>query len=177
MKKVLLFFLSSILLSCSSAPKALSNSSFEKVAKLVVGASQKKDVASLLGKPSEVVSSESQTLWKFNAPDEGQLITITFKNNSEVVHSILWVTPPDTAMKMEDLNTKYHQLALKTELSSQENPHSTNSSANLVDEKLGLSVLYHKTKNRIEAVAWFDPNQREPSAQRTQDNIQYKIDR
>lgn len=142
-----------------------------------MGTSQKKDVLSLLGKPSEVISSQDELLWRFNTPDGGQLISITFPINADVVQSILWVTPPETHMRIDDLSRKYKQIALKKVLFRQENPHSTNISSNLVDEKMGLSVLYQKNKNRIEAIAWFDPTTRSPSTQRPEDTIKYKIDR
>ncbi|MEK2644466.1 hypothetical protein [Bdellovibrio sp. BCCA] len=179
MKFIALIFLSLSLLSCSSTTKTSENSStFKKISQLKVGASKESDVVSILGQPSQQTVLKNETVWEFhNAENSGQYITIKFKNNSNTVHSILWVLQPNDTIELGDLNKKYSSLDLKASPTVQPNPHSLTQPSNLVDDRLGLSVLYQKTNERIEAIAWFDPTTREPSTQREKETIPYKIDK
>jgi len=166
-----------ILVGCSSFTKnSQLNFSFQNIQQLQIGKNSITEVADRFGKPAQISRADGKETWTYNDyHTDYQRLTMTF-DSSSVLQSIIWLPlPNEDEVHIEGIQKYFPAANFKLVPGPDNNPHSISSMVSYVDEKLGMTLVYQKGRNVVEAVVWTDST-RNPATLAEPNSIPYKLD-
>lgn len=166
-----------ILIGCASFEKKVQpDFSFRNVEQLKVGKSTLSDIAHYFGEPAEATRNDGKETWSYkDRYTDYQRLTVTF-DSASILQSVIWIPlPSEEEVHLEKITDYFPQANFRKFPGPNNNPHSISSLVSYVDEKLGMTLVYQKGRNVVEAVVWTN-NSRGPATLEESKSIPYKID-
>ncbi len=174
MKVVLLTFVFIFLSSCSSIenPEPKGSFSLKEIMEIVPGKSDQDDVQSMLGSADLVmqVPNSEDIAWIFKDKKSGhQKLSLVF-NNQKILQSVLWLVNEDEPeIKLENSKNRFPSAKFIAQDAPWESSHAAPNERFYVDEKKGVSITFRKTRQEVESISWYNPNNKS-SAERKPTN-------
>lgn len=155
----LIFILPVFFIACTSTKLAQKKSTltFQNFQNLQIGKSTQLEIQALFGQPDKKDKNDDLEKWSYDSENGYQRLTLTF-SISKLLQSSLWMLQPEEAeTRVETIQSFFVNGNFEEKKMTLNNSHGTpNSSKNLIDYKLGVSLLLDESRN-VQAIAFFDP--------------------
>lgn len=167
-----------ILVGCTSLTSTNQlDFSFQKAAQLEIGKSTTADIVRIFGRPDETTTERGVETWTYkDRLTNYQRLTVNFKSDSSL-ESFVWIPlPNESEVRLEKIKEYFPHANFKATVEPNNNPHSISSMISYIDETLGMTILFQKGRNVVEAVVWSD-SKRSPATSGDVKNEIYTIDK
>ena len=178
MRKIFLVLVPMLLLSsCVTQKVRRSELQYNRIIKLSVGEAVMKNVIAEFGQPTEQLESEETYTLIYRDPKNGfHRATLEFLKNSQKLASILWM-PQESEKEnsVENVKSGFSGASFKEVHAEADNPHHISNMYYLMDEQIGVTILFDRSQGTVEAIARMDVNRRRPAVSKKTDPVSYSI--
>jgi hypothetical protein len=162
------------LVSCSTLtlltdPK--NNLKFADVEKLQPGRTTTSEALNSIGTPDENLTHPElpgQDIWIYTnhkSPSASRLV-LYFNHDAHTLRGMAWeVNDSDPESNLENAKSHFQGAHFREEHPEWTNPHAAPTEFFQKDEKLGVSLVVRESTNKVMAITWHDPNQRQVATQ------------